>query len=145
MRHHMKIVYCTDFSENSRRAFGEAAFLARLTEGQLFVLHVIAGKYTAGEGLQKAEAALQHPDAPRALERLRTEFVEETEVPAEAALRLGNEPREMIEFAESVGADLIVIGARGEGALINFFGGGSITSKLVHNSPIPVLVVPHDT
>jgi len=144
VRHHMKIVYCTDFSEYSRRAFAEAAFLARLTEGHLFVLHVIAGKYTAGEGLQKAEAALRHPDAPRALERLRTEFVEKTEVPAEAALRLGNEPREMIEFAESIGADLIVIGARGEGALINFFGGGSITNKLVHNSPIPVLVVPHD-
>lgn len=144
MRNQMKIVFCTDFSENSKRAFTEATFLARVTGGHLFVLHIIPGKYTASEGLPKAEAALQQPEAPKELERLRTDFVEKTDVSAEAALRYGNEPTEMIEFAQSVDAELIVIGARGAGALMNFFGGGSITNKLVHNSPIPVLVVPHE-
>lgn len=142
MRTQMKIVFGTDFSDQAKSAFAEATFLAKATGSRLFVLHVIPGKYTADEGEPKAEAALRHPDGPRSLKRLHDDYISRTAVDAEPAIRHGNEASEILEFARAVNAEVIVIGAHGAGTLATFFGSGSITNRIVHDSDIPVLVVP---
>lgn len=142
MRNQMNIVFCTDFSTNADHAFKEATFMAKATDGHLYVLHVIPGLYTASEHMTPGMAGPQHPDAPKALEQIKSRYISTTDADAEAVIRHGNETAEIMKFSDSVKADLIVIGARGVGALASFFGGGGIADRILKNAKIPVLVVP---
>ena len=58
--------------------------------------------------------------------------------------RSGDPAEAILEVAESVDADLIVVGARGLG-LIGRFVRGSVSTKVAHHSPCDVLIVEHDT
>lgn len=62
--------------------------------------------------------------------------VDEHEVGGDAALGI-------LDVAEKVGADLIVVGARGRGAVARFVR-GSVSTRVAHHSPCDVLVVEHD-
>jgi nucleotide-binding universal stress UspA family protein len=136
VRTQMKVIFCTDFSDNATHAFREAESLAKLTNSHLYVLHVLSSHYKPEETLES------DPDAAPATERLNKEYVDVTDADAEAVLRHGNVTAEVLGFAEEIGADMIVIGARGMGAVAYFFGGGGVVSKVVKNAKIPVLVVP---
>jgi nucleotide-binding universal stress UspA family protein len=52
----------------------------------------------------------------------------------------GDPRREIIDAARSWGADLIVLGARGLGAIREFLLGGSVSLSVVRDAPCPVLV-----
>jgi nucleotide-binding universal stress UspA family protein len=58
--------------------------------------------------------------------------------------RNGDPAEAILEVAESVNADLIVVGARGLG-LVGRFVRGSVSTKVAHHSPCDVLIVEHDT
>ncbi|MGB3733809.1 MAG: universal stress protein [Ilumatobacter sp.] len=49
----------------------------------------------------------------------------------------------ILAVAEAVDADLIVVGARGLGAVDRFLR-GSVSTKVAHHSPCDVLIVEHD-
>lgn len=49
----------------------------------------------------------------------------------------------ILEVAEEVGADLVVVGARGLGAIERFVR-GSVSTRVAHHSPCDVLIVEHD-
>ncbi|GAB5369176.1 hypothetical protein AAMO2058_001383100 [Amorphochlora amoebiformis] len=51
--------------------------------------------------------------------------------------------RELVDYAESHGADLLVVASRGLGAVRRFLL-GSVSGFCVHNSKVPVLVVKED-
>lgn len=55
----------------------------------------------------------------------------------------GDPAASILEVAEQVGADLIVVGARGLGAAERFVR-GSVSTKVAHHSPCDVLIVEHD-
>ena len=124
------IVYCTDFSENADFAFAEARYMAGVTGAKLFVVHV-----TPGGG---AEAAMA-PKAQAGADHLRETYPVEG---AEYVALYGNEAAEIMRFAEGQEAPLIVIGARGIGAIASLFSGGSIADKIARNAKGPVLIVP---
>ncbi len=136
MRTQMKIVFCTDFSESAMHAFREALSVARLADGHLYVLHVLPSHYTPEQSVD------EYPDTAPAMERLQAEYHLSNDADTEPVVRHGNVTAEVLDFAESVHADLIVIGARGLGAVAHFFGGGGVADKIVKNARIPVLVVP---
>jgi nucleotide-binding universal stress UspA family protein len=133
------IVYCTDFSENAGKAFGKASAIASLTGGHLHVLHVVPE--AVGERERNREIWYAN-DVKRAKEIMTQTCVAPFGVQAESEVRYGKEPVEILGFAEEKGADLIVMGARGSGALTRLLGGGSVADKVVRNAKIPVLVVP---
>lgn len=54
----------------------------------------------------------------------------------------GDAAEAIIDVAQAVGADLIVVGARGLGAVTRFFR-GSVSTKVAHHSPCDVLIVEH--
>lgn len=55
----------------------------------------------------------------------------------------GDPADSILAIAESVKADLIVVGARGLGTVERFLR-GSVSTKVAHHSPCDVLVVEHD-
>ena len=130
MPDYKEIVYCTDFSENADHAFGDAKYMAGITGAKLFVLHVTQGASGGGATAKEQEAGV---------ENLRTHYAFEGDV--EYVLRTGNEATEILKFADEHPGALIVLGARGVGALLGIFG-GSIADKVTRHAKAPVLVVP---
>ncbi|HET6495284.1 MAG TPA: universal stress protein [Thermoleophilia bacterium] len=124
------IVYCTDFSEQADRAFEDARYMAGITGAKLFVLHVTPGSGGAGVTPKEQESSM---------ESMRTHYASEG---AEYVLRYGNEATEILQFADEQPKALIVLGARGVGALAGIFG-GSIADKVTRHAKSPVLVVPN--
>ena len=55
---------------------------------------------------------------------------------------VGDPAHTLVDIAESTGCDMVVIGARGQGALSSALL-GSVSQELVHASPVPVTVVKH--
>ena len=131
MSEYRNIVFCSDFSKNANHAYAEAAKVASALGATLFVLHVVPGAAppSGGQGA--------HTDG--ALGKLREAY---PAAGAEYAVLHGNEAVQILSFAEEKDAGLIVIGARGIGALAGLFGGGSVADRILKNAKIPVLVVP---
>jgi len=130
MPDYKNIVYCTDFSEQADHAFGDAKYMAGVTGAKLFVLHITQGAPGGGPTAKEQEAGV---------ENLRTHYASEGDV--EYVLRAGNEATEILKFADEQPGALIVLGARGVGALLGIFG-GSIADKVTRHAKAPVLVVP---
>ena len=64
-------------------------------------------------------------------------------VPAEAHIRIGDsDAQALIEAAEELGADMLVIGATSNG-IFKRFSIGSVASALLHASTVPVALAPH--
>lgn len=55
-------------------------------------------------------------------------------------VREGDPAQTLLDVAEEEGADLIAVGARGQGALRRFTL-GSVSAKLSHNTPVSLLIV----
>jgi nucleotide-binding universal stress UspA family protein len=138
-----KIVWATDGSESAEKALPLARSLAESDEASMIVVYVVeafAGSRAAGlpvyvdqsEVTERVERRIGELEAAGL--RVERRIVEE----------LGARPAPVIaEAARETGADLIVVGTRGHSAI----GGlllGSVTQRLLHIAPCPVLVVPAD-
>lgn len=131
------IVWATDGSDAAENALPVAQSLADESGGKLTVLHVeetFVGPRAAGMPVYIDEGELKEKLEARAKE-LGLEFKTIGGAP-------GLKPAHAIaDEATESGADLIVVGTRGHTAL----GGllvGSVTHRLLHITPCPVLVVP---
>ena len=136
-----KIVWATDGSDSAEKALPYAKSLAEGQDATLFVAHAVetyTGSRAAGLPLYANEEELQ--------EKVKSEIAElESEgvrVESKFLTGLGTRAAHAIaEYAREVGADVIVAGTRGHTPL----GGlllGSVTQRLLHIAPCPVLVVP---
>ena len=134
------IAWATDGSEHSDRALSHAVRLAAESGAPLHAIHVVerlsagraAGQYTRldEEELEaKIESQLRIAGATVPV-RLHT-----------TSTHTGNIAALIAELAHQAGADVIVVGTRGHGAV----GGtllGSVAQRLPHAAYCPVLVVP---
>jgi nucleotide-binding universal stress UspA family protein len=137
-----KVIWATDGSEHADGAMPLAVQVAETDGAELHVVHVVEkliGVRVGGmdalvdEDEIKAKVALQ-------AKAIAAEHGVKTSVQVVAAL--GNHVGDRIaEIAQDVGADLIVVGTRGHGALGSFVLGG-VTQRLLHVSSCPVLSVP---
>jgi nucleotide-binding universal stress UspA family protein len=128
-----RILFCTDFDDNSPRALEYALSLALQYGSGISLLHVIE---VAGDvpGLEEErQLALQQLD----------ESIPEDAHPwarVVSTVRTGKPSREIIDYASEIHADLIVMGVRGRGAVdLTLF--GSTTHRVVQLAQCPVLVV----
>ena len=134
------IVVASDFSDTSNRAVDVAAGLA--AGGKLTVLHVVATAYDYDTHamLDKSAHTAAERYSSKAEERMQELYGGKGTF--ETAVEHGNAGEKIVAFAESSGADLIVVGARGIGFITGLLGGGSVVQKVIKNSKVPVLVVP---
>lgn len=130
MGEYKNIIFGTDFSENSAKAFEEAKYMAGITGGKLHIVTVSRSR-AAGEAPPLEDTA--------AAGDLAKKYPVDG---AEYRVLYGHEAAEMIKYADSLESPLIVIGSRGIGIITGLFGGGSVCDKVVANANCPVLVVP---
>jgi nucleotide-binding universal stress UspA family protein len=133
------VIWATDGSHNADIALAAAKPLIRENAASLLVVHIVQRFATEG-GL----AVHADEDKVRAkLERLVEELsAEGLAVTLELVDHIGPQPaHEIADAARQAGADLIVMGTRGRAAIPGLLV-GSVTLRLLHIAPCPVLAVP---
>lgn len=139
-----RILCPIDFSPSALQALGFALDLARQADGRVTLMHVV-------EWLAEEEPkALTHFDVPAyqrylsadAGDRLRLLVADESRmwVEIDSIVVLGRSHREILRAAQTIPADLIVMGAQGKGGVgLALF--GSTTQQVVRSAGCPVLTV----
>jgi nucleotide-binding universal stress UspA family protein len=136
------ILVPTDFSVAAQMACQYAAALARATRAQLVLLHTyhvpvpygsISGKASRAYRLEKQQG--------KKLEGFRRELSEAYGIEAKMLLMPGLAAEQVPSLAQTLAADLVVMGTRRNGdPTRNLF--GSVTTAVISRSAVPVLVVP---
>jgi nucleotide-binding universal stress UspA family protein len=137
------IIWATDGSENADRALAFAKVLAQESGCALVAVHskeLLIGR-GGGYPLLADEEDVE-TKISRQVDELKNVGIDARAVFAGG--RAGHAAHSVAEAADSEGADLIVVGARGKTP----FGGlmlGSVTQRLLHVAHCPVLAVPPST
>lgn len=141
----MKILVPVDGSELSHDALARALDLARAgLRAELVLANVqepasLYEMVTApdpGTLEEVSQGAGQHVLAPA------VQTAQAAGVPYEVEIASGDPARMLIEIAERHGCELVVMGARGHGAVRSALM-GSVSLELVRLSPVPVMLVKH--
>jgi nucleotide-binding universal stress UspA family protein len=135
-----RIVLGVDGSDHAAKAADVAAELAKAVGSEVLVLHVLE-RIAASKGGPAVDLELSS-DATDLVDRTVTRLKEEG-VKAQGKVVTAPSGRvvpEILDAAETFGADLIVAGSRG----LSDFSGllvGSVSHKLIQHASCPVLVV----
>lgn len=155
-----KILYATDLSVNSAHAFKHAISIARRYNAQVVLLHVLPEVDPAmlnyvstvmGEdklaGFELEHKAELKDEIRRRLHQFAKQELgdhpEDAERIAEIEIHYGNPVARILQYADQLDADLIVLGSHGKGALKYAFL-GSVADKVLRKSHRPMLIVPLD-
>ena len=137
-----RILFCTDFSENSDRAFEYACSMVAREQGQLYLMHIVPvnpyshlelNAFVSAEQINQLQINIRKNVEKAFQER----FLPHCEAfKSQVVIREGNAYEEIIQFAEIEKVDLIIMGTSYAMPM------GSVVSKVVMHSKIPVLVIP---
>ena len=137
-----KILIATDGSPPSREASAFGLELAQEHAAEVTFLHVVPAldrEYANGIGLPAAVLHRIDEVDRRPLEAALA-LAAERHVDATAELLAGEPVDEIVAYADSMDADLIVLGSRGRGAIATALL-GSVSRGVLHEAHRPVLVV----
>jgi nucleotide-binding universal stress UspA family protein len=160
-----KILYATDLSESAAHAFSYAVSLANMYGAGITILHVLA-EFPGEEFVTNMintdtwqEIKNRHYSEARdqligkkrdhiALKEVLEAFSEETLADAEdqtfvtdeVLIKHGTPAEVIVDTAQEMNCDLIVMGNRGHGTITEVFV-GSTAKWVVKHSPIPVLII----
>ncbi|MFY9579479.1 MAG: universal stress protein [Gaiellaceae bacterium] len=135
-----QIIWATDGSEAAERALPAAIELATDGDAKLIVVH--ADEHMGGRAA--GYSVLADEEDLRARLRAKVAGLVDAGVDADFRVVTGvnTDPADLVaEAAREIGADLIVVGTRGHGRVTGMLL-GSVTQRLLHTSPCPVLAVP---
>ena len=134
-----KIVWATDGSPNADRALTVAKALVQEHGASLVVAHIVQ-RFATETGLAvHADEELVKDRLERVVEELSGEGIDAT---LKIVNHIGPQPaHEIADVARALGADLIVVGTRGHGAVAGLVL-GSVVLRLLHVAPCPVVAVP---
>jgi nucleotide-binding universal stress UspA family protein len=138
-----KILIATDGSASADEAVELGLELAAKQEARAFVVHVVpAVDVMPYANFGYVAPALPHEFDEHDRESLReaAELAAQKGVEVETTSLKGRPADEIVAFADSVDADLIVVGSRGHGAFASAVI-GSVSQSVLHESRRPVLVV----
>jgi len=144
-----KVLVSVDFSDAQGRLIAAAEEEAKIREASLVLLHVIepaaevAGFETDPEMMRLRIGQDLEAEQRIEGERLK-ELAKQVELrgaKCESAVRFGLPADEILSAAAEHGADLLVMGSHGHGALYHLFT-GSVVTGVLKRTPCPVLVVP---
>jgi nucleotide-binding universal stress UspA family protein len=149
------VLLATDGSEGASSATEVAVEISVKTGSELHVIHVYGGapiyplypNATEPEGVELEDPVLEEELESMSEQRAREVLdaaVEEVQsaggTVAQAHLREGGVPHEIVALAEDTGVGLIVVGGRGHGGIRRALM-GSVSDAVVRHAHCPVLVV----
>ena len=134
-----RILLPTDGSRGNSRAVKQAIGLADATGAELHILFVAEDISYAPEMMDDQVQAKLRQIGEEAIEDIR-ERADATGVHLETAIENGIPHREILEYADKEGIDLIVMGTHGRSGLDRYLL-GSVTERVVRTAEIPVLTV----
>ena len=137
-----KILAPIDFSELSNRALGEAVALAKRFEAAIDLVYVIEPPPYPEFGyahIPMKEGGLRR-SAEAQIEKLHSEIPALKEVVKNTMIRTGNAPYEIVQAAQQLNSDLIVIPTHGRTGIKRLALGGT-AEKVVRHATCPVLVL----
>jgi nucleotide-binding universal stress UspA family protein/quercetin dioxygenase-like cupin family protein len=134
------ILHPTDFSESSQYAFETACSLVKDKNSRLIVLHV-APSFTGPIPQEPAPNPLVSAESQ---EFLKGRYIwpqpSDPTIIVEHRVAEGEAPREILELANALKCDLIVMGTHGRTGLSRFLT-GSVAEEVLRKSACPVLAV----
>ena len=142
-----RILAPTDFSPGAESALQWASSLGEAFHAEVVILHILDLSLAGIAGLPTEFAAM--PAAAELIDRLRAETKTEMAKVAAQYPRAKTVVREtvpragILDAAQELGADLIVMGSHGRTGLAKIFF-GSVAEYVVRHSRIPVLTVRQD-
>ncbi len=137
-----RILFCTDFSENSERAFEHACSMVTQEQGQLYLMHIVPVNPYFHSELNAFVPAEQINQFKVNIRKNVEKAFQERYLPrcdafkSHVVIREGNAYEEIIQFAEIEKVDLIIMGTSSAMPM------GHVVSNVVMHSQIPVLIVP---
>lgn len=146
----MKVLIGTDGSDDAVAAAAEG--LRLLAEPSKVVVACVVeppAEVTAGVESGFAGGMVSPGEVDRAWNEARKEAAQALErttavlpegAPIETAMPMGSPGPALVDLAREIGADAIVVGSRGQGALKRLLL-GSVSSHVIHNAPCAVVVV----
>ncbi len=139
------IVVGVDGSSQSRHAATLAATLARAAGAKLHLMTVVRPPegWWGIVGSPPTPTALSKTltDAQREILDAVVSQVDLDGVEFETIEDIGDPARVLIDYCESVSADMLIVGKRGAG-FIERLVLGSVANRLAHDAPCPLLLVP---
>lgn len=143
------IVVATDLSLPASHALNKAFRLAEITGAQLHVIHVLHdfSQHSMYESLGASAMSVYQRIREASQADLDDALAREAEgyIPPVLAEVLDGRPDvEILAYVDRVRADLLVIGAQGMG-FVRELVLGSVATRLLRRSPVPVLLVKPDT
>lgn len=152
-----KILVALDGSETTKHIFNTALVLAKATNATLMLLHVLSTEADGYPNLELQPTLSYYPGRQeeinrylkrlkafenKGIELLRSRIVEATAagVKAEFTQNTGNPSWSICDLARTWGADLIVMGRRGDSS-IKETDLGSVSNYVIHNAQCSVTIV----
>jgi nucleotide-binding universal stress UspA family protein len=139
-----KILFATDFSENSEHAFDYAYLMARTFNARLIIVHVInepvdlRGFYVPHISFEKLEKEIEE-GAEKMMEKFcRTRIKDFTNY--ETFIVAGIPYEDILKKADAEKVALIVMGTQGRKGIDHFLF-GSTAERVVRNAKCPVMTV----
>jgi nucleotide-binding universal stress UspA family protein len=137
-----KILIAVDGSASSDAALRSGLEIAEGEGASVVLVHVAPAVEKLPVSLFGATASMRHEpnESDRVALNDAEEIAEEHGVPATTRLLIGDPADEIVAYSDSLGADLIVVGSRGLGALGQMIL-GSVSRGVLRESHTQVLVV----
>ena len=140
-----KIIWTTDFSENAMASLPYAEEIASRFDADLVLVHVLLdiplfyASFLGDSSAYLAAMERAREEASRELENI-ARNLRNKGIAARIMLLEGSPYTEIVRFAETEGADLLVMSTRGISGLERIIL-GSTTEKVVRNAHCPVLTI----
>lgn len=137
-----RILVAIDGSDPSLKAARMAADIALRFGSQLTLVHVVPKLLLPPDvyGLTLAEVEREHRAYAEKLLQKAVAFLAEPGVDTTSSILYGSPAESIAEEAAAPDVGMVVVGSRGHGAVARMFL-GSVSDRIVHISPKPVLVV----
>ncbi|ABP51046.1 MULTISPECIES: universal stress protein [Pyrobaculum] len=133
-----KIVVGYDGSPQAKRALEKAKSISEKFGSKIYVVHVIDTAVLSLSDMFASPTVLV--SLREKAEQLIQEALSIAGPGAEGKILEGDPAHEIVKFAKDVGASLIVVGARGLSTIRRILM-GSVSSRVVQESPVDVLIV----
>lgn len=139
MSEKVKILFPVDFSDFSDKAFDTAEFFAEKYEGELILLHVLE----APTGPMKLFSSWDEDEARKKVNKMMDDLIKkhgDRPIPYIKMIKVGKPYKSIIEAANEINANLVVMGTHGASGMSEMLV-GSNAARVVRSAPNHILTI----